>query len=80
MKIDRLLAIVFILFNRRRAAAPEPAERFGVSVRTIYRDIDTIDAAGIPIVSFQGGGFGIVESYRLERQVLTLEEMLVSLY
>ena len=81
MKIDRLLAIVLILLNRRKATAPELAERFGVSVRTIYRDIDTIDRAGVPIVSFQGqgGGFGIVESYRLERQLLTPDDMLAML-
>ena len=81
MRLDRMLAIVLILLNRRRATAPELAERFGVSVRTIYRDIDTIDGAGIPIVSFQGqgGGFGIVESYRLERQLLTPDDMLAML-
>jgi predicted DNA-binding transcriptional regulator YafY len=81
VKIDRLLAIVLILLNRKKATAPELAERFGVSVRTIYRDIDTIDRAGVPIASFQGhgGGFGIVESYRLERQLLTPSDMLAML-
>lgn len=81
MKIERLLSIVLLLLNRRKITAPELAERFEVSVRTIYRDIEAIDAAGIPIVSFQGvgGGFGILESYRLERQLLTPEDTMTLL-
>jgi predicted DNA-binding transcriptional regulator YafY len=48
-----------------------------VSVRTIYRDMDAINMAGIPVVSYQGnnGGLGIHENYRLDRQVLTLSDM-----
>lgn len=40
--------ILYILLNNERVTAPELAEEFGVSVRTIYRDIDTMSAAGIP--------------------------------
>ncbi len=78
MKIDRLLGIVLLLLNRQKMTAPELAARFEVSVRTIYRDIEAIDAAGIPIVSHQGvgGGFCIMDSYKLDRQVLTPDEML----
>jgi predicted DNA-binding transcriptional regulator YafY len=81
MKIERLLGIVLLLLNRKKITAPELAERFEVSVRTIYRDIEAIDAAGIPIVSFQGtgGGFGILDSYRLERQLLTPDDTLTLL-
>ena len=78
MKIERLLAIVLILLNRRKATAAELSERFGVSIRTIYRDLETIDAAGIPIVSHQGtgGGFSVVDTYRLEKQLLSPDEIL----
>ena len=78
MKIDRLLAIVLLLLNRRKITAQELSERFEVSVRTIYRDIETIDAAGIPVVSHQGvgGGFAIMDSYRLEKQLLSPEEIM----
>lgn len=50
---------------------------FSVSVRTIYRDIDTLSQAGIPVVTFQGtnGGIGLVEGYRLDKSVLTKEEL-----
>ncbi|MFS0728136.1 helix-turn-helix transcriptional regulator [Paenibacillus sp. 1P07SE] len=76
MKIDRLLAIVVLLMNKRMVQAKELAELFEVSVRTIYRDVDTIDQAGIPIVTYQGagGGIGIAEGYRLDRNLLTNDE------
>ncbi len=78
MKIDRLLAITVMLLNRRRATARELADHFAVSVRTIYRDIESINAAGIPIVSYQGheGGFCIMDNYKLNRQLLTFQDML----
>lgn len=65
MKLDRLLAITMILIQRRRIPAKELADMFEVSVRTIYRDIEAINQAGIPIVSYQGanGGIGIMENY-----------------
>lgn len=77
MKIDRLLAITILLINRKRITARELAERFEVSVRTIHRDIESINMAGIPVSSFQGthGGFGIVDGYRLDRSVLTGDEI-----
>jgi predicted DNA-binding transcriptional regulator YafY len=77
MKLERLLAIVLLLINRKRVQAKELAEMFEVSLRTIYRDIDTINQAGIPIVTFQGagGGIGIMESYRLERNLFAKEDM-----
>lgn len=54
MKIDRLLSIVVILLNNNRISARELASKFEVSIRTIYRDIEAINLAGIPIVSFPG--------------------------
>lgn len=77
MKIDRLLAIVMVLVNKRRVKAQELAMMFDVSIRTIYRDIDTINMAGIPIVTFQGlnGGIGLAEGYKLDKNVLTTDEL-----
>lgn len=77
MKTERLLSIVFVLINRRLVQAKELADRFGVSVRTIYRDIEAINAAGIPVVTYQGsgGGIGLMEGYRLDRSVWTEKEM-----
>lgn len=77
MKLDRLLAITMLMLGRRRIGARELAERFEVSLRTVYRDMETLNQAGIPIVSYagEGGGYEIMERYRLERQFLTMEEL-----
>lgn len=77
MKLGRLVSIITVLLRRRRVQAKELAELFEVSVRTILRDIDAINMAGIPIVTYQGagGGIGIAEGYRLDRSVLTGDEM-----
>ena len=77
MKTDRLVAILVILLRKERVAAKELAERFDVSVRTILRDVEAINLAGIPIVTYQGsgGGIGIADGYRLDKSVLTGDEM-----
>ncbi|MBN2007737.1 YafY family transcriptional regulator [candidate division KSB1 bacterium] len=77
MRIDRMLAITVMLLNRHRISARELADKFEVSIRTVYRDIEAINMAGIPVVSFSGnnGGFGILDTYKLDRQLLTLNDM-----
>ncbi|MGL1893645.1 MAG: YafY family transcriptional regulator [Spirochaetaceae bacterium] len=77
MKIDRMLTIIVMLLNRNRISAKEIAEKFEISVRTVYRDIEAINMAGIPVLSFPGnnGGFGIIENYKLDNQVLTLNNL-----
>lgn len=77
MKIDRLLSIIMYLMNRDLVSARELAGRFGVSVRTIQRDIEAIDLAGIPIVAIQGpnGGYGIMETFKLDRRLVTVDEL-----
>jgi predicted DNA-binding transcriptional regulator YafY len=77
MRIDRLLSIIVILLNNDRISAGYLAEKYEVSRRTIYRDIDAINLSGIPIISYPGnaGGFGIMENYKIDRQVLTLKDM-----
>jgi predicted DNA-binding transcriptional regulator YafY len=81
MRIDRMLAITVILLNQDRISARELAERFEVSIRTIYRDVDAISMAGIPITSYAGkqGGFKIIDSFKLDRQLLTMKDMLAIL-
>ncbi|WP_166238601.1 helix-turn-helix transcriptional regulator [Paenibacillus turpanensis] len=77
MKLDRLLAITMLLLNRRRVSAKELSDRFEVSLRTVYRDVEAITQAGIPVVSYPGscGGYEIMEQYRLDRQYLSSEEL-----
>lgn len=67
-----------LLLSRGRVTAREMAERFEVSVRTIYRDIEAMNLAGIPVVSFQGGGggFGLIDNFTLDRQLLSFDGMI----
>lgn len=82
MRIDRMLTITILLLSRERVSAKELAERFEVSVRTVYRDIEAINVAGIPIISHQGvdGGFSIMEGFKLDRQIFTTQDMISILY
>lgn len=77
MKIDRLIGILSILLQQDKITAPELAEKFEVSVRTILRDIEDINKAGIPIITSQGqgGGISIMEGYKIERTLLSSSEM-----
>lgn len=77
MKLDRLLGILTILLQHDRVTAPQLAEKFEVSRRTIERDIDALCQAGIPVVTYQGGGGGIsiADGYKLDKSVLTAEEL-----
>ena len=61
MKVDRLVSIIMILLEKERIGAQELADLFEVSPRTIYRDIDTINMAGIPVRSTSGVGGGYKE-------------------
>ncbi|MCW6697891.1 YafY family transcriptional regulator [Bacillus sp. RP12] len=81
MKIDRILSIVMLLISKKQVQAKDLAELHEVSVRTIYRDIDTINQAGIPIVTTQGagGGISLVEDYRLEKKLFTDDDIEVIL-
>ena len=77
MKMKRLIGILSILLQRDKVTAPELAEQFEVSRRTIQRDIESLCQAGIPIATAQGtgGGISILEGYRVDRTVLTTPEM-----
>ena len=77
MKIDRLIGILSVLLQREKVTAPELAEKFEVSRRTINRDIESLCHAGIPIVTAQGqnGGISIMEGYKIDATLLTSADM-----
>jgi len=76
MKISRLLEIVYILLDKRMVTAKELADHFEVSTRTIYRDVDVLSAAGIPIYTNKGtgGGIGILDNFILNKSLLSENE------
>ena len=71
--MERLLALAMTLLYRRTATVPALAARFGVSERTIFRDLGLLGAAGLPLVSStgRGGGIGLAKGFRLERQLFS---------
>lgn len=77
MKIDRLIGILSILLQRDRVTAAELAEKFEVSRRTIVRDIEDLCKAGIPVAASQGrgGGISVMEGFRIDRTLLSEEDM-----
>jgi len=76
LKINRLLEIVTILLNRETVTAKELADRFGVSARTVYRDIDALSSAGVPVYTNKGngGGISLLEGYTLNKALLSKSE------
>lgn len=77
MKVDRLVSIIMILLEKERVGAQELADLFEVSPRTIYRDIDAINLAGIPVCSIPGvgGGFEIMQNYKIDRKVFSTSDL-----
>ena len=77
MKLNRLIGIISILLQKDKTTIAELAEKFEVSYRTVIIDIEAINMAGIPIASERGkgGGVYIMSSYKIDRTVLSSEEM-----
>lgn len=77
MRVDRLLSILLIISDKGLVTGNELAEHFEVSLRTIYRDIDKICEAGVPIASTggKGGGYYIMENYNLDNLFLDKKEI-----
>lgn len=77
MRVDRLVSLIMILLEKERVGAQELAEMFEVSPRTIYRDMDTINMAGIPVCSTSGvgGGFEIMREYKLDKRVFSTADL-----
>ena len=92
MKIERLLSMIILLLENKIISATTLAEYFEVTKRTIYRDIETLELAGFPIISYAGkkGGFGLLESFKMNKftfsdiekqriiEALRLQEQLLS--
>ena len=76
MKDNRLFKILYYILEKGKVTANELADKFEVSVRTIYRDIDSISSAGIPIYALQGkgGGIEIAEDFVLSKSLLSENE------
>jgi len=77
MKIDRLVSIIMLLLEKKRMSAHELAKSFEVSERTIYRDIESINLAGIPVCAVPGvgGGIEILSSYKVDKKVFSSDDL-----
>jgi predicted DNA-binding transcriptional regulator YafY len=77
MKINRLLEITILLLNRGSITAGELAERFQVSTRTVYRDVDVLSSAGVPVYTSKGsnGGIRLLENYALNKALINDQEI-----
>ncbi len=73
-RFDRIIAILIQLQSKKIVRAQELADRFEVSLRTIYRDIRTLEASGVPIYGEAGIGYSLVDGYRLPPVMFTREE------
>ncbi|WP_035454880.1 helix-turn-helix transcriptional regulator [Algoriphagus terrigena] len=73
-RIDRLTAILTQLQSKRVTKAQEIANRFGISLRTVYRDVRALEEAGVPVIGEAGQGYSLVEGYRLPPVMFTQEE------
>lgn len=78
MQINRLLEIVYILFEKKIVTAKELSEHFEVSQRTIYRDVDALSAAGIPIYANKGkgGGISLLDNFVIKKSMLSEKEQI----
>jgi len=77
MKTDRLVGIIMLLLEKKRVRAQEIADMYEVSLRTVYRDLDAIGRAGIPVTAVSGvnGGFEIMPQYKLNSSCFTAQEL-----
>ncbi|AVD36181.1 helix-turn-helix transcriptional regulator [Clostridioides difficile] len=76
MKINRLTEIIVILLNKKLVTAKELADRFEVSTRTIYRDIETLSMSGVPVYMMKGkgGGISLIEEYSIDKAILSKKD------
>ena len=78
MQINRLLEIVYILFEKKIVTAKELSEHFEVSQRTIYRDVEALSAAGIPVYANKGkgGGISLLDNFVIKKSMLSEKEQI----
>jgi predicted DNA-binding transcriptional regulator YafY len=73
-RIDRLHAILTHLQSKKLVTAQEMADRFNISLRTVYRDVKALDESGVPVIGEAGTGYTIMEGYRLPPVMFSQEE------
>ena len=73
-RVDRLFGMVLVLQHRRRVRATDLANRFGISLRTVYRDVAALIESGVPVVSVPGAGYELMEGYTLPPLAFRPEE------
>ncbi len=73
-RIDRLTAILIQLQSKPLVRAQEIADRFDISLRTVYRDIRALEEAGVPLIGEAGSGYSLMEGYRLPPVMFTPAE------
>jgi predicted DNA-binding transcriptional regulator YafY len=73
-RLSRLTAIVTLLQSKKLITATELAKKFGISIRTIYRDIRALEDAGIPILTEEGKGYTLMEGYKIPPVMFTEDE------
>ncbi|PMD92489.1 DNA-binding transcriptional regulator [Siphonobacter sp. BAB-5405] len=78
-RLSRLVSLLTLLQSKRLLTATELAQRFSVSTRTIYRDMRTLEQAGVPLVTLEGKGYTLLEGYRLPPILFTREEAIALL-
>jgi len=76
VKNERLFQMLYLLLEKGAATAPEISRSLGVSVRTVYRDVEALSMAGVPIYASQGkgGGISLMPGYSLDKALLSDEE------
>lgn len=75
-RLSRLTAILTLLLSKRLLTATEVAKKFNISVRTVYRDMQALQAAGVPILTEEGKGYSIMDGYKLPPVMFTEKEAL----
>jgi len=83
-KVERLISIIMILLKKDIVSTTEFTQLFGVSKRTILRDMETLSLSNIPIYSVHGvnGGYGIMDEYKVDKRLLNssdVENILIAL-
>lgn len=76
MRIQRLIGLLCVLADVDKITVQELADRFEVSKRTIFRDLDTLNLTGIPIISYPGigGGISVIEGYKIDKNILSTDD------
>jgi len=78
-RIDRVSAILIHLQTKKIVKAQEIADRFSISLRTVYRDIKALEESGVPVGGEAGVGYQLMEGYRLPPVMFTKEEAIAFL-